>query len=152
MVVAWLHRGIFGQDTDCFKVLRREGFDIVSINVASTATRGKIHKILAGICRLQTQYSIENTPEMEERRRLLTDEFVPWIRESIGDFLKTLDLQVDSTTGGVGGQPKVVWVRIYDRNMAPSSQSGLYLVYLFSQDGKRIYLSLNQGTDSSGGA
>ena len=39
---------------------------------------------------------------MEERRRLLTDEFVPWIRESIGDFLKTLDLQVDSTTGGVG--------------------------------------------------
>jgi len=47
---------------------------------------------------------------------------------------------------GVGNPADVVWVGVFP-TASPSAKTGVYLVYLFSMDGQRAYLSLNQGTE-----
>ena len=39
----------------------------------------------------------------------------------------------------------VPWVVVRDPGIAPSTREGYYVVYLLSQDGNRLYLSINQG-------
>jgi len=46
---------------------------------------------------------------------------------------------------GQGGFARVPWIAIFDTRATKTAQEGLYLVYLFSTDMKRLYLSLNQG-------
>jgi hypothetical protein len=48
---------------------------------------------------------------------------------------------------GVGGLPFVPWVAVFDPDETETAQRGMYVVYLFSADKTRLYLSLNQGTD-----
>lgn len=48
---------------------------------------------------------------------------------------------------GVGGLPFVPWVAVFDPDETETAQRGMYIVYLFSADKTRLYLSLNQGTD-----
>src|SRR6266498_283860 len=38
------------------------------------------------------------------------------------------------------------WVAVFDRLVTETAQRGFYSVYLFRQDGKAVFLSLNQGT------
>jgi 5-methylcytosine-specific restriction protein A len=47
---------------------------------------------------------------------------------------------------GAGRWAETVWVSIFDRLVTESAQHGYYIVYLFRNDGKAVYLSLNQGT------
>jgi hypothetical protein len=58
--------------------------------------------------------------------------------------------RIDSTgSSGQGVATSVPWTRIFSTNPADgalSAQAGYYLVYLFSEDGKSVALSLNQGT------
>lgn len=48
---------------------------------------------------------------------------------------------------GVGGLPFVPWIAVLDPDETESAQRGMYVVYLFSADKTKLYLSLNQGTD-----
>ena len=48
---------------------------------------------------------------------------------------------------GVGTQADVPWVGLFPADAQASAQVGFYLVYLFSKDGKIVYLSLIQGTE-----
>jgi 5-methylcytosine-specific restriction protein A len=50
-----------------------------------------------------------------------------------------------SSPGRPPNWASVPWLGVYDPNVTTSSQRGYYLVYLFSVDMKRVYLSLNQG-------
>jgi hypothetical protein len=50
-------------------------------------------------------------------------------------------------SAGVGGLPFVPWVAVFDPDETETAQRGMYVVYLFSADKTRLYLSLNQGTD-----
>ncbi len=47
---------------------------------------------------------------------------------------------------GLGNWAEVPWVAVFDKLVTTTAQRGYYVVYLFSNDGKRVYLSLNQGT------
>lgn len=49
---------------------------------------------------------------------------------------------------GVGNVADVPWVSVFPTGSAGSAKVGIYLVYLFSKDGSRVYLSLNQGTEN----
>ena len=48
---------------------------------------------------------------------------------------------------GVSGRwAHVPWVGLFDPAITDGAQHGFYIVYLFSADMKRVYLSINQGT------
>ena len=49
-------------------------------------------------------------------------------------------------SAGKGNWAHTVWLSVFDRMISESAQRGFYIVYLISEDGSRIYLSLNQGT------
>ncbi len=46
---------------------------------------------------------------------------------------------------GNGNFADVPWIAIMDRDITSSTTKGVYIVFLFSSDGKRVYLSFNQG-------
>jgi hypothetical protein len=46
---------------------------------------------------------------------------------------------------GIGKLPLVPWLVFLNKEVASSPRRGFYVVYLFSEDLKRLYLSLNQG-------
>ena len=46
---------------------------------------------------------------------------------------------------GQGNWAKIPWICIFDRSITTSATQGVYIVYLLSEDGKRLYLTLNQG-------
>lgn len=48
-------------------------------------------------------------------------------------------------SAGQGNWAKIPWLGIFDKNMAKGPRQGFYLVYLFSEDMTKVYLSLNQG-------
>ncbi|PFI43010.1 MrcB family domain-containing protein [Bacillus nitratireducens] len=46
---------------------------------------------------------------------------------------------------GTGNESLVPWVGIMNKNLTITVTESIYLVYLFAQDGKKVYVSLNQG-------
>lgn len=46
---------------------------------------------------------------------------------------------------GQGTWATIPWICIFDRSITDSSQRGVYIVYLLSEDGNTLYLALNQG-------
>ncbi|WP_214658757.1 MrcB family domain-containing protein [Candidatus Formimonas warabiya] len=46
---------------------------------------------------------------------------------------------------GKGSWTKYPWIAVLDRNITETTQNGVYIVYLFSEDMQRCYLTLNQG-------
>lgn len=46
---------------------------------------------------------------------------------------------------GQGGWAAVPWIAIMDGRITTTTQNGVYLVYLYSDDGRALYLTLNQG-------
>lgn len=46
---------------------------------------------------------------------------------------------------GKGNWAEIPWICIFNENITRSAQKGIYLVFLFSADMKKVYLSLNQG-------
>ncbi|GAP00905.1 hypothetical protein FFRU_020960 [Fructobacillus fructosus] len=48
-------------------------------------------------------------------------------------------------SGGTGLWAAAPWIAICDTDITKSVQRGFFVVYLFSEDMKRVYLSLNQG-------
>ncbi|WP_133148044.1 MrcB family domain-containing protein [Mycobacterium lehmannii] len=49
---------------------------------------------------------------------------------------------------GIGTTADVPWIGVFPPGASTSAQIGCYLVYLFAKDGSKVYLSLNQGTES----
>lgn len=47
---------------------------------------------------------------------------------------------------GQGNWAAVPWIAVFNRAITESATTGYYIVYLFSADMSRLYLSLNQGT------
>ena len=46
---------------------------------------------------------------------------------------------------GKGNWAQIPWIAIFDERITNSASKGVYIVYLLSSDGKRLYLTLNQG-------
>ena len=50
---------------------------------------------------------------------------------------------------GRGRWATVPWIRLYDKDVAPRPTKGLYIVYLFAESGKSVFLTLNQGVENA---
>lgn len=46
---------------------------------------------------------------------------------------------------GQGNWANIPWICIFDRAVTTKATKGVYIVYLLSEDGERLYLTLNQG-------
>lgn len=66
------------------------------------------------------------------------------ITQAIDDLVKEYGLSARGSSGA-GGWTRYPWVAIYNEEITTTIQKGVYIVYLFSEDMKRVYLTLNQG-------
>lgn len=69
------------------------------------------------------------------------------MREDVPKFLKNVINKDFIVTGspGKGNWTNLPWVGIFNPQITKTAQSGYYIVYLFREDMKGFYLSLNQG-------
>lgn len=58
--------------------------------------------------------------------------------------LSSIDLDVKASCGA-GGWTRYPWIAIFNPKITTTIQEGIYIVYLFSEDMQRLYLTLNQG-------
>lgn len=87
---------------------------------------------LRRICELQPAYSSENTPEMQERSRLIRQVLVEDIRllreplsSALGPFGK--DFLVEGSDG-IGRKTELAWTRFCSAGMSPRPTEGFYAV------------------------
>jgi hypothetical protein len=100
------------------------------------------------VMQLQEQFKAENTEPMKRRKRIVEDEIPDALIEDLPLMIERSgisDLSAEGS-GGSGNHTGIPWVRLYSASQSPSATKGWYLVLLFSADGERVYLSLNQGT------
>ncbi len=67
------------------------------------------------------------------------------VPEQLRNLIEFSDAYEFVGSAGQGQWAKCPWVAVFDRLITDSVQSGYYVVYLFRQDMKGVYLSLNQG-------
>lgn len=87
---------------------------------------------------------------LESKKRFANNEFGSFARKDIpkaimeaGHLDKDKYLVVCSV--GQGNWAKNPWICIFDRRVTETAQRGIYIVYLLSEDCKRLYLTFNQG-------
>lgn len=107
-----------------------------------------LQRNLDKVMQLQPKYDSLDTPEMLERRRIISD-IIPQQLQNILSTMPQIDSLGFKVEGGdgLGRHARVPWVRIFMQKYSPKPTEGWYLVYLFSAGGDSVYLSINQGTN-----
>jgi hypothetical protein len=109
-----------------------------------------ITSILAAICQLQPSYSSANTPEMQERGRLVRGELAGEIRDRIPFFQSAFDSVFDDlaveASDGIGRKTEAPWVRLFSRAMSPNPREGFYVVLHFAADGGHVFITVGCGS------
>ncbi|MCY1652878.1 DUF3578 domain-containing protein [Streptomyces sp. JH010] len=113
-------------------------------------------ELLSEVLDLQKLWQATNTNPMQRRGVIVRTEIRTWLRTHADALAVAMDIPLDDVgvegSDGAGQKAVVAWTRVYSKSRTPSATTGWYLVYLFSGDGERVYLSLNQGTTEwSGG-
>jgi len=67
------------------------------------------------------------------------------IKKIVNNFDKESDTKRVKGSAGMATWARVPWISIMDERETTSAKEGVYLVYLFSQDMNRLYLTLMQG-------
>ncbi|MFB7249644.1 MrcB family domain-containing protein [Microbacterium sp. NPDC056234] len=104
-----------------------------------------MRQLLSDVMDLQLDWSVENTEEMQVRGVLIRREIPDWLNENAAAFGVGSAYAVRGQDA-VGRKSQVPWVRIYDPELSSRPTEGWYVVYLFSGDGDRCYLSLSHGS------
>ncbi|MER5382233.1 DUF3578 domain-containing protein [Streptomyces sp. NPDC002688] len=106
--------------------------------------------LLSKVLELQPSWTATNTEEMQERGVVIRQQLPDLLRRDGARLSDVLGVSLDDLgvegRDGTGLKSEVPWVRVFGREQSPSSTTGWYVVYLFSASGRRVYLSLNQGT------
>lgn len=95
-------------------------------------------------------YIMDRYLDARTREEISDHELGKLLRQEIPEFIEGLSI-IDSNrysakgTIGVGGWTKTPWIAILDKRINATMQEGVYIVYLFSSDMERVYLTLNQG-------
>ncbi len=105
---------------------------------------------LQAIARLQPSYTPENTPEMQERGRLVRTELAGQLRElepmlahNLGEFGHHFLVEASD---GIGRKTEAPWVRFASRKMSPTPRDGFYSVIHFSADGSAFWVTIGCGS------
>ncbi|MDB4312711.1 DUF3578 domain-containing protein [Akkermansiaceae bacterium] len=94
------------------------------------------------VCELQPLYSSANTPEMQERGRLVRqtlkvhlESLQEKLRAALGEFGS--DFHIDASDG-IGNKTQLPWIRFCSKGMSPKATEGFYVVLHFSTDGSGV--------------
>ena len=66
------------------------------------------------------------------------------VPKRLEEILNDNDYYIKGSIGN-GRFASVPWIAIMDKKITKSTTKGIYIVFLFSEDGEKIYLTLNQG-------
>lgn len=108
---------------------------------------------LASVLDLQPDYVAKGESDAMSLRGLyIRDDIVSFVRDQIDEIATRLlctaeDVDVTGKSH-TGYNSRVPWVRFANRNLSPNPRTGWYAVYLFSETGDEVSLSLNQGTQT----
>lgn len=108
-----------------------------------------VSELLRKVAELQPKYSSDNTPEMEERGRLIRKELPLAFRENLSGFQVPMhpyedELEIEGRDG-IGKKTPAPWVRFYSNRLSPSATGGFYVVIHFSTDGSKCFFTLGTG-------
>lgn len=99
---------------------------------------------------LQSKWQASTNAAMERRGELIKHEIRDWIQGHTEALGTALDVPVDDVLvegkDAAGSKAQVPWTRVASASRSPKATKGWYIVYLFSADGERVYLSLMQYT------
>lgn len=116
---------------------------------------------------MDDQSKVETKEVLKSILTKISDEYIrekatPFKSNSLGQFVRSdvrkminsLDFIDQSRfhvkgSVGQGNWAQVPWISILDKHVTTSTQRGYYLVYLFSEDMKRVYLTFAQGITES---
>lgn len=98
--------------------------------------------------------------EIAKSQKIAKHEIAIALRHGVPNALRTIlknnknilkDKKVDiyvNGSAGIGRWAEVPWCAIFNTAITKSAKKGYFVVYLFNAKDKKIYLSLNQGTNS----
>jgi MoxR-like ATPase len=75
---------------------------------------------------------------------LMRHQLPEYLEEELSSNYK-IDNYIIKGSIGMGNWAKVPWLAIMNKDITNTTQEGVYVVYLFSQDMERVYLTFNQG-------
>ena len=92
-------------------------------------------------------------PALENDESLRGHELGPIMRDDIPGYFKELDLMDDERyivngSAGIGQFASIPWVAIFNERITAGAEKGYYIVLLFCEDMRGIYLSLNFGSEA----
>lgn len=105
---------------------------------------------LKKVCELQPSYSSANTPEMQERGRIVRQVLPAQMREAEVGLRRALgnfgdDFSVEASDG-IGRKTEAPWIRIFSAIMSPSAREGYYVVIHFAADGSAVFVTVGCGS------
>lgn len=84
----------------------------------------------------------------ERKNKIAHNKLASLLRKGLHNVVSEDLLGEDHQTKGSAGQGQwsiVPWIGIFDKSISTTAQKGFDIVYLFSPDMQKVYLSLNQG-------
>ena len=106
--------------------------------------------VLERICDLQPKYSSSNTPEMQERGRLVRSDLAHNLKDRLPTLQRAFDVIFDDlaveASDGIGRKTEAPWVRLFSKAMSPNPREGYYFVIHFSADGSSIFFTVGCGS------
>jgi hypothetical protein len=142
-----------------FLVVAKEASPIIEVarhewpscSIEEIQSAFSFRKELNKVLKCQSSFThIAANPIMRARSQALGQ-----VRDQLNWELKRLNKSSDwksEFSNGQGNAAKIPWVRFANFKHSPGGSRGFFLVFLFSEDGSRAFLSLNQGTtDQAGG-
>lgn len=91
--------------------------------------------MLAGVAELSYRHDLGRSQPAQQH--------LQQVRRELADLVP-IGMQV-LVSGAGQSLPIVPWIAVLDTNVTTTAQQGLYVVYLYSVDLTRVYLSMNQG-------
>lgn len=137
------HVSTFSGGEEANNYLKNKGFDIIDLNNLQLGTlKEKFEKIMDEYVNARRFEEFTGHP--------LGDLFRNEVPEKIYNYLSGFQLNGEDQyivrgSIGQGNWAYVPWIAIMDKDITDTTRQGVYVVYLFSEDMERLYLTLNQG-------
>lgn len=104
----------------------------------------KVMELIEIIKKISNNYEYPLKSISKDKNKVITDISNEIITQSIPEHLFNYKTHIKRSYGQ-GNRAEIPWIAIFDEELTKSAQKGFYIVYLFTNDYKGVYLTLNQG-------
>lgn len=133
------HVANFNGGEESNNYLEKKGFSIIEFEDKSLTLKNLIEKVMKEYLKAKHENFAGNELGQLFRHQL------PSVIKSYIHGLGKSDKYIIKGSVGQGNWATVPWVAVMDKEITTTTQNGVYVVYLFSQDMNRLYLTFNQG-------